>query len=161
HNEPSPLAAAQPGATGNEPFARTKPRRMEPIQQAQAEPLQDQPTTIDIVRTSTVLSPARPNLNWLPFLAVLWLAGAIFFLVRCGASIVRLRRLLQRALPVRDAEWNLQIQAISEALKLRRNITLLKCDETDVPFASGTVSPKIILPLDHEDWSPLRRNAVL
>lgn len=93
-------------------------------------------------------------------LVVLWLAGALFLLARFTLGMQRVRRLVRRAVPVEDPSWvgiaeRTRAEVAGTALELRVS------DEIDMPFASGLVTPAIVLPAASAEWTPERREAVL
>jgi beta-lactamase regulating signal transducer with metallopeptidase domain len=96
-----------------------------------------------------------------PFLFWLWGAGCCLLLANLGISHLRLRRMLKRALPVRDPQWLELAHEVKEELEIRRPATLLVSDEIDVPMTMAVLYPKIMLPPDAHDWPASRRRIVL
>ena len=95
------------------------------------------------------------------FLLGLWIAGALFFLVRWRLNAMRLAALVRRADVLTDSGWNAQVRAISAELGIDRHVALLVSDEIEVPITTGIMFPRIVLSLDYPEWSPMRRSAIL
>ncbi|MEO6990961.1 MAG: M56 family metallopeptidase, partial [Candidatus Baltobacteraceae bacterium] len=92
---------------------------------------------------------ARPQLT-LPRLAILalvglWLAGALFFLVRLAISLVHLERLKRDALPLPIA-FREQLERWTAVGRGRRDVRLCRSAETTVPIAVGLFDAMILLP---------------
>ena len=107
--------------------------------------------------------PRSANLSaHLPQLLMgLWVAGAIFFLLRWRLNTMRMGALVRRAGVLTDSGWNAQVRALSGDLCIRRHVALLVSDEIEVPITTGILFPRIILSLDYPEWTPMRRSAIL
>ncbi|HEX3584638.1 MAG TPA: M56 family metallopeptidase, partial [Candidatus Angelobacter sp.] len=101
------------------------------------------------------------SLNLPQALIALWIAGALFFLARWRMNAMRLGTLVRRAGVLTDSGWNAQVRALSADLGIDRHVALLVSDEIEVPITTGTMFPRIVLSLDYQDWSPMRRAAIL
>ena len=112
---------------------------------------------------SVSTKPRSANLSgYLPQLLMgLWIAGAIFFLMRWRVNIMRMGALVRRAGVLTDSGWNAQVRALSGDLGIRRHVALLVSDEIEVPITTGILFPRIILSLDYPEWTPMRRSAIL
>ena len=93
-------------------------------------------------------------------LLVLWLAGAGLFIARFAIGMVRLRRMVKRAVPVEDPSW-VAVANRTRAEVSRTPLEIRVSDEVDMPFATGLVTPAIVLPAAAAEWSAERREAVL
>ncbi len=96
------------------------------------------------------------RINW-PL--VVWLAGVATALAPAAAGLLSIRRLLQRARPVRNPDWQDLLAGIAQ--DEARAPRLLISDEIAVPVTAGIITPRIILPATSEHWTVLRLRAVL
>ncbi|HKD15027.1 MAG TPA: M56 family metallopeptidase, partial [Candidatus Angelobacter sp.] len=101
------------------------------------------------------------SVNWSLAVLILWMAGALAVALRSFINRLRLALLVRKAAPLQLMTWTAETQRIAGDLGIRRNVVLLESTETEVPLTTGALRPKIILPADHSEWSPLRRSAVL
>ena len=109
-----------------------------------------------------IASPSANLFAYLPQLLIgLWIAGAIFFLIRWRLNAMRLNALVRRADVLTDSGWNAQIRALSASLGIGRDVTLMVSDEIEVPITTGTLYPRVILSPDYPEWSATRRLAIL
>ena len=90
---------------------------------------------------------------WALVVAVLalWLAW--------GALAVR--RIVRNAHPLDTQDWRKPLWEIADRLELDEPPRLLCSSEARMPFACGFTKPTIVLPVECENWSVDRRNAVL
>jgi beta-lactamase regulating signal transducer with metallopeptidase domain len=114
-----------------------------------------------VLATSARQQASRSMANWLPALALVWLCGAAMMLCRWFVSLAQLSRLVRQAKPLDDPAWSAQTRAVARELGIRRPVALLESRDTDVPLATGLFHPKVILPLDHQEWAEIRRGAIL
>jgi beta-lactamase regulating signal transducer with metallopeptidase domain/HEAT repeat protein len=70
-------------------------------------------------------------------------------------------RIVARARPLDDPEWQNPLYDIADRLELDAAPRLLRSDDVKMPFAAGLVSSVIVLPAESDGWSPDRRSAVL
>ena len=116
---------------------------------------------------ATTLKPAvdeahRLNqMNWQGALVLAWIAGCAIFMARIAAQQLRLRRLINRAVPVQSIVLASRLRWLCRDLGIRREVVLLASEELDVPIAAGVLDPKIVLSPQCGEWSETRRNAVL
>ena len=92
---------------------------------------------------------------------MIWLTGASIMLGRLALGHLRLWLSLRRAQEVRVPDWTALLVQTSALLKLRRTVTLLRSDETDVPLACGVFKAAVLLPAASEQWDTERRRVVL
>jgi beta-lactamase regulating signal transducer with metallopeptidase domain len=109
----------------------------------------------------TVMQRRTKAVPWAILLALLWMLGTIMFLARLMTSRSRVRWLVRRALLIADSGWNAQVRAIAAAMGITRHVGLLVSADTGIPLTTGILYPVVVLPPDHGEWSPLRREAVL
>jgi beta-lactamase regulating signal transducer with metallopeptidase domain len=106
-------------------------------------------------------SPAKLRLYWPQALFLAWLLGALLFAIHWIAGSLRAAAVVRRASPCHDQDWIVLVQTLARRIGIRRHVTLRVSHEVDVPFALGTLHPAIVLPPDYQEWSDLRRNAIL
>src|SRR5689334_23020648 len=70
-------------------------------------------------------------------------------------------RIVARAQPLDDPEWQTPLYEIADRLELDTAPRLLRSDDVKMPFAAGLVSSVIVLPAESDGWSAERRSAVL
>lgn len=107
------------------------------------------------------ISKPRRFINWPQLFMTIWLLGTISVALRLLAGRSRFARLVTKANPVDNLSWRSQIQEIAHLLGIRRSVALLESQDTEVPLTAGALRPKIILSPDYNEWSPLRRDAIL
>lgn len=103
-------------------------------------------------------SPLRQPVVWL---VVLWAIGAIMVAGRWAIAFAGARRLVQGAVPVRDATWTKLAERFSRDLGIRAPIRLLRSDRLAVPVAWCFGRCAVVLPGDSDEWSDDRREVVL
>ena len=97
----------------------------------------------------------------LPFVPVVWVAGAAMWLAVLVAGLVRLRSLAGRARPVRDGRCRRLAAEIAAQFGLECPPTLLHSDEPALLATWGVLRPHVMLPSDAPDWSDERVRVVL
>lgn len=118
---------------------------------------------VQVSETPTLSVTARmfSAVPWQLLLLIVWITGASIFMVRMLAGRARLSMLLRRAVSMDDPAWNAQAKSTAENMGIRRAVALLASRDTDVPLSTGAWRPKVILSPDFEEWSLLRRSAIL
>jgi len=106
-----------------------------------------------IVRTSAIDAAS--------VVAVGWAAGCVATGVFLFVGIFRLWRTATRAQVVTDSQWTSITREIAEAHGLRRSVTLLLTDESDLLATWGLLRPRVLLPPHARDWSGSRIRIVL
>jgi len=94
-------------------------------------------------RAITVAAAAR---NHLPSIVAIWLAGVVLLSSRLLVSWIRAKRLVRRASRPASHAWQRVAAQISDALGLRRAVTLLESAAVEVPSVIGSLRPVILLP---------------
>lgn len=100
--------------------------------------------------------------DYLPQLSLLiWIAGAVYFLLRWRWNALRLSGLVRRAAVLTDSGWNAQVRSLAAELGINRHVALLVSDEIEIPITTGILFPKVVLSPDYDEWSSQRRSAIL
>lgn len=94
-------------------------------------------------RAVATLTSAR---NHLPSIVAIWLLGVVLLSSRLLVSWVRAKRLIHRESRPASREWQRIAAHLSEALGLRRAVTLLESAAVEVPSVIGSLRPIILLP---------------
>ncbi|MCA1584898.1 MAG: M56 family metallopeptidase [Acidobacteria bacterium] len=96
----------------------------------------------------------------LALLATIWAAGAMASVGALLAGLTRLTVLARSSRPA-GGVWAQQSDVVSNALGLRRRPWLLQTDHPALLVTWGSVRPKILLPRESADWTPVRVRMVL
>jgi len=94
-------------------------------------------------------------------LAALWLVGTALLLLRLAVGAAFLARVARRADPLTSPEWTRPLLEAADRLGLDRAPRLLMSGRLPMPYASGLLSPSIVLPDSAAEWDDRRRRAVL
>ncbi len=81
----------------------------------------------------------------LPHVAVGWLVGCCFFLLRLAGGVSYLWWLRWDALPL-DAEWQLRVDRLVREAGLRKVVRVARSRRVRVPVAFGLLKPIVLLP---------------
>jgi beta-lactamase regulating signal transducer with metallopeptidase domain len=103
-----------------------------------------------------------PTLERLAHVVVpVWLSGVVANLLVLLAAMFGLTRVAGRASPVRAEMWTESLAHVSDALSVRRPVSLLQSDRPALLVTWGVVSPKVLLPSGAGGWSEDRIRVVL
>lgn len=94
-------------------------------------------------------------------LMIVWAAGLLYLLGRLAVGSLGLARVLRRAEPLDDAEWQRPLMEVSDRLGLERLPGLYRSDRLPMPYACGILRPAIVLPSSALGWDDRLRRAVL
>ena len=107
-------------------------------------------------------SPApRRSIELGALLIGIWLLGAVVLLGRLLLGARTVRRVVRDARALEQLDWKRPLFEIADRLGLKEVPQLLQSDRVKLPFASGFLRARIVLPVDSEEWSLARRGAVL
>jgi TonB family protein len=93
--------------------------------------------------------------------AAVWAAGCFIAGVFLAVGIYRLWRTAARAEIVSDDQWTSIARDIARSQHLRRPVTLLLTDQSDLLATWGLLRPRVLLPPHARDWSADRIRIVL
>jgi HEAT repeat protein/beta-lactamase regulating signal transducer with metallopeptidase domain len=91
----------------------------------------------------------------------LWLAGALFLLMRLVVGLVTVQRIANRAKEITDSTWRTVSDRGIRALEVRLPVELRSSTEVTMPFACGVMRPIIVLPADADTWNAQQKEAVM
>jgi beta-lactamase regulating signal transducer with metallopeptidase domain len=103
----------------------------------------------------------KKSTNNLPLIAAIWLAGALFVLLRLALGTWRVEQIARDSARVEDGVWLSLAQRLANRLGVTRPLTLLRGERLAVPVTWGIVYPAVLLPQDADTWSEERRRFVL
>jgi len=109
-------------------------------------------------------TPGRRDAGTLPWTTLLlgvWGAGVLTLLARLGLGLWRAARLVRRARPVDDRQWNVLVSLLSLKSGLARGVRVVSSPEVNVPMAWGIINLWLVLPEDFESWPAERRRVVV
>jgi beta-lactamase regulating signal transducer with metallopeptidase domain len=111
-------------------------------------------------RSADQPSTGRADAVMLPTFAQFSVLGSLIFGLWFTAGWIAAWRLTRRAARA-PAEWQLEVNALSERLRLRREVRVGVIDARVSPLATGLFRANILLPRAAHAWSRERRHAVL
>jgi beta-lactamase regulating signal transducer with metallopeptidase domain len=103
----------------------------------------------------------RHTLPWLAASAAVYLAVAIFMLIRLALGVILGRRLERESRPIEDSHALARLQFFTCASGLRNPPPLAESELLSVPVTFGVRQPAILLPAGWRDWEPAELDAVL
>jgi beta-lactamase regulating signal transducer with metallopeptidase domain len=103
---------------------------------------------------------SQSNLSWflLPFVGLaIWCLGTIYFLLRFARSWIAACKILDKTMPVENAEFTLLLKrfGITFPVELRQS------EVGVVPFTQGIFRPVVVLPEAAECWTAQERRSIL
>src|SRR5262249_21990552 len=99
--------------------------------------------------------------SWLTLALDCWAFGAVLGSIWVVAGQFRLRQLTRNSTRIDTPEWQSLLRNTCQRLGLRRPVTLLQGDESEMPATWGWRRPVILLPTEAADWPEHRRRLVL
>jgi beta-lactamase regulating signal transducer with metallopeptidase domain len=93
-----------------------------------------------------LVATASSARNHLPSIVAIWLTGVVLLSSRLLVSWMRAKRLVHRDSRPASREWQRVAAHLSDALGLRRAVTLLESAAVEVPSVIGSLRPIILLP---------------
>ncbi len=90
-----------------------------------------------------------------------WAAIALTLVLWLAYGAWSVRRIVRRAEPLDDPDWQTPLYEIADRLGLEAAPRLLRSEDVRMPFAAGVVSSTVVLPAESDGWSAERRTAVL
>ncbi len=85
----------------------------------------------------------------------IWLCGVSIGFYRIVIGLKKLRRVIDRAIPVEDRQWVQTLRRVEKIINLDRPLTLLESDDVHNPFVFGYRNPVVLLPSDRK-WKKLK-----
>ena len=91
----------------------------------------------------------------------LWVVIAVALLARLAIGAIAARRLVGRAVPVRDPSWRQLLQDAQEMAGVDGTVRLYESPDVGMPVTLGVLRPTIVMPPVATSWSEERRLTVL
>jgi HEAT repeat protein/beta-lactamase regulating signal transducer with metallopeptidase domain len=91
----------------------------------------------------------------------LWIIIAAALLARLAIGAIAARRLVRRAIPVRDPSWRQLLKDAQEMAEVRGTVRLYESADVGMPVTLGVLRPTIVMPPLATSWSEERRLTVL
>lgn len=98
---------------------------------------------------------------WIVFAVGLYLAVALFLLLRLAVGLVLGRRLVRSSVPVQDLRLAARLSALAHARGQSLDHLVLESARVSVPVTMGTIAPRILLPSAWREWDDATLDAVL
>ncbi len=117
-------------------------------------------TTIESRRVSITPDPAipaaparaaiatAPPTSFLPWVAAVWILGALIALIPTVAGFARLAIVARYARPMRGGRWALLVPSAMRELDVRRRVRFVELDGPVMPMTWGVFHPVVLLPAD-------------
>ena len=96
-----------------------------------------------------------------PSFAVVWTAGFIGACALLAVGLLRLAWIANHARNLTDSRWTTIARHLSAGYGLKRAVTLLQTDASDLVATYGLWHPRLLLPADAHTWSDERIRVVL
>ena len=90
-----------------------------------------------------------------------WIVIAIALLARLAIGAIAARRLVRRAVPVRDPSWRQLLKDAQEMAGVTGTVRLYESPDVGMPVTLGVLRPTIVMPPLATSWSEERRLTVL
>jgi beta-lactamase regulating signal transducer with metallopeptidase domain/HEAT repeat protein len=114
---------------------------------------------------TTDAATTEPPSTPLPSLRVvvigIWATVTALLLARLLLGTLAVRRIVQAATPLGDADWNDRLYDVADRLGIANAPRVVMSNAIHVPFATGLLHATIVLPAECMQWTPGQRDAVL
>jgi beta-lactamase regulating signal transducer with metallopeptidase domain len=107
-----------------------------------------------------VASTSAPT-SFVPWLAAVWLLGAVIALLPTVAGFTRLAIVARRARPMLGGRWALLVPSAMRELDVRRRVRFVELDGPVMPMTWGVLHPVVLVPADDFDSTIEQRLDVL
>ena len=104
---------------------------------------------------------AAPSIGAWPALSLVWATGCAILLLRLCAARFILRRTFKRCSLATDDLIVQELQCARAQLGVRRTIVVLRDRAQTIPFVSGLLRPRLVLPDESSQWSRIKMRSVL
>lgn len=115
---------------------------------------------IEIWQRPSIDMPGTPASHGGNGLVLVWLIGVFLAIARESIGIHRLRRIIHRATPIEDTNWQTELECRRNALGISTPVELKWSDQLG-PCAAGWLRPVILLPRTASEWTGEMRSQVL
>jgi beta-lactamase regulating signal transducer with metallopeptidase domain len=91
----------------------------------------------------------------------IWAVGAIAVIFRLMFGVLALKRVVNRSVPLVDAEWPELLLRERALVGVERPVRILASEDVSTPLTTGLVAPVILLPQESVNWTAEHRAVVL
>jgi beta-lactamase regulating signal transducer with metallopeptidase domain len=102
----------------------------------------------------------RDTVAGIPWLTLIWAAGAVLVLTRLVASRLAVARLTRSRVPGRKP-WLGLARRLARVMRVPRRLRFMRSDRISMPIACGVLRPTVVLPVEADHWQDGRIRAVL
>ena len=92
---------------------------------------------------------------------LIWALGCGVGLASLGAAVLRFRRLVRGATPIRDPDWIRSTDMLRHRARVRADARILFSAQVSTPMTGGPLRPVILLPASARNWTPGKREMVV
>jgi hypothetical protein len=126
-------------------------------------------TSIDLNRPSAAPAPENKAMTndlfetsaLAALTTLIWAIGMSALLIRLLHQTMAVRRRVDQASDLFDADWSDQRDAVAKQIGVRVNVALKRHPEALSPMVIGLLQPVVLLPGDSDTWPKERRRQVL
>jgi beta-lactamase regulating signal transducer with metallopeptidase domain len=96
---------------------------------------------------NSYIAKFRMQVNvYLPLITFIWLAGALFFILRLSGSLLYVRRLKSYGTKPVSGQWQGKLDTLAAKIGLKYSVNLLESTITRVPVVIGWLKPAVLVP---------------
>jgi beta-lactamase regulating signal transducer with metallopeptidase domain len=127
-----------------------------------AEPTGPQNTSaLPVAKSAKRVFNTRFRQNWLAIAFGAWAIGMVLMALYSTLGRLQLRKISREARLLKASEWTSLLAEACATLHLRRCVNLLQSGDNIMPVTWGWLRPKVLMPLEAEQWPEDRRRIVL
>jgi beta-lactamase regulating signal transducer with metallopeptidase domain len=101
-------------------------------------------------------SGKKSQFQWFDWIMAAWLVGAVGLLLRLAGGKFFGYWVARDAPEINDKGFMLTVEQVARQLGVKEKITILESDHFNVPFVSGILRPRLIMPSHAKSW-PFQR----
>ena len=124
-----------------------------------------QPNPVASFPAGYLPSPPRADgsipLTAAPGVFLIWALGCGAGLVSLCVAALRFRKLVRRAVPIRDPDWIRSTDMLRHKVRVRADARILSSAQVSTPMTGGPLRPVILLPASARSWTSGRREVVV
>ncbi|MGD2091546.1 MAG: M56 family metallopeptidase [Candidatus Aminicenantes bacterium] len=106
-------------------------------------------------------STTRSQFHWFDWMLAVWLVGAVGLLLRLVGGKLFGYWVARKAPEINDKVFMITVEQVARQLGVKEKITILESDRFNVPFVSGILRPRLIMPSHAKTWPSRRLKNIL
>lgn len=106
-------------------------------------------------------SGKRSQFHWFDWILAVWLVGAVSLLLRLVGGKFFGYWVARKAPQISDKGFMITVEQVAHQLGVKEKITILESDRFNVPFVSGILRPRLIMPSHAKTWPSRRLKNIL